>query len=1125
MEDVELKNNLRSKISEKLKEKIGEKLKNKISEKLKDKIAEKEDNKIFNAIFAQESDSNLNPEAGDNGFAVGPLQIHPDFLKDASDYSVSQGRNKWTLDDRHDYRKSKQIVRDYVYKWKDELRGKKDVEEILKLYHLGVTRYRNEDFDEDYHKEIMQKYESASTNPAVVYPETHDPNLLAAAVKVMGSDDKKLTHKKLVGFLENKIKELPDREFYPFMIAIQTDPFGLREFMLRHIGKHITKKLPDYIPAFYDAAQNVQEELKLTNPRKYAGIVGGIAKVSTEFGVLPGSVPTKFALQTALQTPSKGETAKGRIISTGISYITGHGVSILNKIPFIKMLPKAFVKKYPKAAKVVAKALGITTTTSSFMGLTAARGGDTEAVIQTGIEILGFEASGLLKLGYRKKALEAALKLHPELKNVELAALEKIVDEVNDAYRYQEVKTKASELGIKVRNEKGHFISKKQLITKIAQKTKGEKLGILGKKAADLLDTLNKEAKPIKDNIYKKLSIDELAKRSPVDEYALDELRVRAGKKRHIVERPDSPKGLKKPVSELSDKELKKRIRPGNVTKHRKVYIQELKWREQNAKVAKEDELVSKIQGLETTMSLETNALAKAKIQSELDQVNEEYYGIMKGKEKIEPEVNKLKDKALKIQEKITSKKEVGIRKDDLRNLSDEYNIGPIQLRKIAEQYTNREIPDDATLKHKGRMKNIINNMSPDEMDNVEAIIKKTNPSKNWSIGMRLKRRADYGLNDLESENKHFKKSQENDSRRSEGRWKKFVRKYRAKRQKGKVLPNIFSIFSASRTMFGKAEDLTEIPLTLPAYRITKASDAVSDMYSKMFAKVIGGKKENATLSDIEIKNLTKEVKKKIGNLTFENNETIKRWLSSSKEVRTIIENSGRMPDDLLTISKRLDYLAQEGIMARERMEESLRNWLKNGEKGKPSDVDSKYSKQQQELILKNAKTAQKNNQLQEYTNLLFDNNYKFGLIQTGYYMQVGDSKAGTLDYLDTQSAGPVETFASTTAQEPGTIGSRVKARKGKGRPKPGSVLLNFRNELIRTALRNRLDAPIKEFYDRVNLITNRDVEMPELSKSDKTVLEQFFNSILKRPEHMTWTQRQWAKVSKTFWTSKMSVI
>ncbi len=104
---------------------------------------------MLNKIWLIESAGRLNPPAGDNGLAVGPLQLHPEALLDVNKYYGT----KFIDSDRRDLEKSKQITLLYITMWFEQ-----NAEEIaVRIFNGGPRGWRSESTDEYWNKYLATK--------------------------------------------------------------------------------------------------------------------------------------------------------------------------------------------------------------------------------------------------------------------------------------------------------------------------------------------------------------------------------------------------------------------------------------------------------------------------------------------------------------------------------------------------------------------------------------------------------------------------------------------------------------------------------------------------------------------------------------------------------------------------------------------------------------------------------------------------------------------------------------------------------------------------------------------------------------------------------------------------------
>lgn len=176
------------------------------------------------------------------------------------------------------------------------------------------------------------------------------------------------------------------------------------------------------VSAFHDAVTQFESELKLSDPRKWAGIAGSIGKVASEFALVPGAgngiagTAGKFATQELMTLPTTeqsqlgtGEYLKQKTESALKQGLTGAGVGTAGK----------YIKN---------PLYRVPTVTGGFMGLTALEGGTRDQILESGITILGFEALGLAQKGLYREAAVKAKEENPKLKQV--ADLEKVIKQI-----------------------------------------------------------------------------------------------------------------------------------------------------------------------------------------------------------------------------------------------------------------------------------------------------------------------------------------------------------------------------------------------------------------------------------------------------------------------------------------------------------------------------------------------------------------------------------------------------------------------------------------------------------------------------------------------------------------------
>jgi len=99
---------------------------------------------LIRRLWIIESGGQLNPCPGDDGKAIGPLQIHPAVVKDVNKFCGA----RFSLEDRRDLAKSKEIARLYITYWMQRHR-----EEIAsRIWNGGPRGWQKKTTDEYWQK-------------------------------------------------------------------------------------------------------------------------------------------------------------------------------------------------------------------------------------------------------------------------------------------------------------------------------------------------------------------------------------------------------------------------------------------------------------------------------------------------------------------------------------------------------------------------------------------------------------------------------------------------------------------------------------------------------------------------------------------------------------------------------------------------------------------------------------------------------------------------------------------------------------------------------------------------------------------------------------------------------------
>ncbi len=230
--------------------------------------------------------------------------------------------------------------------------------------------------------------------------------------------------------------------------------FGINAFLSRH---GVSIKRPDWFPkseklyqkvphpflmgalesekgdtgAFYEAIKRYSNDQALNSPDKWAAMAGDIGKTVTEFALIPEVKAAKyianglrFGIQTALQAPTVEEenqplltSLENRALNVGQSFLTGAVLGKFGQVidPLAGKIASKFGVSSNFGKALIKTAIEAPPVAGGFMALTAVQGGSREQVLETGIQILGFEALGLAQAGLFSKATEKATEFNPKL--------------------------------------------------------------------------------------------------------------------------------------------------------------------------------------------------------------------------------------------------------------------------------------------------------------------------------------------------------------------------------------------------------------------------------------------------------------------------------------------------------------------------------------------------------------------------------------------------------------------------------------------------------------------------------------------------------------------------------------
>jgi hypothetical protein len=98
------------------------------------------DNRFFNALHQVESSGRTGRVIGDNGKALGPLQIHREYFQDAAEVDPSLGKN---YNQVTDLEFSKRVVTAYLKRYAPTAVNKKDFETLARIHNGGPRGHKN----------------------------------------------------------------------------------------------------------------------------------------------------------------------------------------------------------------------------------------------------------------------------------------------------------------------------------------------------------------------------------------------------------------------------------------------------------------------------------------------------------------------------------------------------------------------------------------------------------------------------------------------------------------------------------------------------------------------------------------------------------------------------------------------------------------------------------------------------------------------------------------------------------------------------------------------------------------------------------------------------------------------
>ena len=203
---------------------------------------------------------------------------------------------------------------------------------------------------------------------------------------------------KQVQYFYNWMKSASKEEHEGLALSRFSDPLGLRSWLSRKFGTGEEA-------AYFEAMDAYVDELPWTSEEKWRHFAVGAEQAAATFkgmGVaktLPG-IATQFGVYETIQAPRQDETLLGRLgtIAKGAAFGTAAGAAG-------RFIPKARYR--------------IPTTVGGAALVTAIGGGSAKQIVDSGVQMFGWEAIGLAQRGAHDFSLvQSARRNNPELNNV-----------------------------------------------------------------------------------------------------------------------------------------------------------------------------------------------------------------------------------------------------------------------------------------------------------------------------------------------------------------------------------------------------------------------------------------------------------------------------------------------------------------------------------------------------------------------------------------------------------------------------------------------------------------------------------------------------------------------------------
>jgi hypothetical protein len=219
-------------------------------------------------------------------------------------------------------------------------------------------------------------------------------------------------HEKQVKYFYNYMKKAPKSEREGWALTRFSDPLGLRKYLSRKFGSGEES-------AWFEALDAYSGELPWTSEEKWRHFAVGAEQagaVFKAFGAAKSLAGTavRFAAYEGIQAPREDETLGERAKSVAVGTAFGVGTGLAGKY-----IPKARYR--------------IPATVSGSMLVTAVGGGTSKQILDSGAEMLGWEAIGLAQKGMDRFSIAKAARTHnPELNKTPAEEIEKSVKQMAD---------------------------------------------------------------------------------------------------------------------------------------------------------------------------------------------------------------------------------------------------------------------------------------------------------------------------------------------------------------------------------------------------------------------------------------------------------------------------------------------------------------------------------------------------------------------------------------------------------------------------------------------------------------------------------------------------------------------